>query len=150
MRSAGVEGVPSDHQVTNLKALKTTIGDYATQDRFSLKNKVRRHLLLLVIWNHFNFSGHELTFWRLTTWEYCSPCSSHYRHSWISNHCWFPRTASCTCEFWCHLLASSQLINIVALGGRRIQGTINTYLLVSARCSYWYVAWRRWIQGMGK
>ncbi|KAJ4496607.1 hypothetical protein C8R41DRAFT_918450 [Lentinula lateritia] len=44
MRSAGVEGVPSDHQVTNLKALKTTIGDYATQDRFSLKNKVMNSL----------------------------------------------------------------------------------------------------------
>ncbi|KAJ3934104.1 MAG: hypothetical protein NXY57DRAFT_1037119 [Lentinula lateritia] len=44
MRSAGVEGIPSDHQVTKLKALKTAIGEYATQDRFNLKNKVLNSL----------------------------------------------------------------------------------------------------------
>ncbi|KAJ3859495.1 hypothetical protein EV359DRAFT_86342 [Lentinula novae-zelandiae] len=44
MRASGVEGVPTDHQVTELKALKTLIGEYATQDRFSLKNKVANSL----------------------------------------------------------------------------------------------------------
>ncbi|KAJ3859494.1 hypothetical protein EV359DRAFT_86341 [Lentinula novae-zelandiae] len=44
MRASGVEGVPTDHQVTKLKALKTLIGEYATQDRFSLKNKVANSL----------------------------------------------------------------------------------------------------------